>query len=182
MQASLRTLADLLSERNVLDGRIAELIGRPASPGHIGEYIAAAIFRIDLFPSATQKAADGIFREGPLQGKNVNVKLYGKQEGILDIRPDALPDFYLVLSGPRSQPTSSRGSIRPLTIHHVYLFDSAQLASFLKARGSNLGAASSVPQAQWETAEVWPSAANSRIHLDKDQIEALELFTSRTGA
>jgi len=182
MQASLRTMADLLNERNLLDERIAQLIGRPASPGHIGEFIAAAVFRIDLFMSATHKAADGVFREGPLQGKSVNVKLYGKQEGVLDIRPDALPDFYLVLSGPRSQPTSSRGSVRPLTIHHVYLFDSAGLASFLKARGTKLGPASSVPQAQWEAAEVWPNAANSRIPLDKDQIEALELFSSRTGA
>jgi len=182
MQASIRTLADLLNERNLLDERIAQLIGRPASPGHIGEYIAAAVFRIDLFPSATHKAADGVFQEGPLQGKSVNVKLYGKQEGILDIRPDALPDFYLVLTGPRSQPTSSRGSTRPLTIQHAYLFDAAELASLLKARGTNLGPASSVPQALWETAEVWPSATNPRIHLDKDQTEALGLFSSRTGA
>ena len=102
MESSLQTLASLLHERNALDARIAQLIGRPASPGHVGEFIAAAVFDIDLFESATQKAADGVFRRGALQGRTVNIKIYGKQEGILDIRPDALPDFYLVLTGPRS--------------------------------------------------------------------------------
>ncbi|MDP2958095.1 MAG: hypothetical protein Q8N53_16835, partial [Longimicrobiales bacterium] len=92
MESSLQTLASLLHERNALDARIAQLIGRPASPGHIGEFIAAAVFDIDLFESATHKAADGVFRRGALQGRTVNIKIYGKQEGILDIRPDALPD------------------------------------------------------------------------------------------
>jgi len=31
-----------------------------------------------------------------LQEKTVNIKWYGKHEGILDIDPQALPDFYLV--------------------------------------------------------------------------------------
>jgi hypothetical protein len=88
----MEKLAELLRERNRVSSEIANLIGRPALSGHLGEYIASKIFDIQLNASATHKGADGIFRSGSLRGKTVNVKLYGKKEGILDI--DHVPADY----------------------------------------------------------------------------------------
>lgn len=83
--SELEKLADLISERNRISKTISKLIGRPALPRHIGEYIASKIFNIELEEFATSKGIDGRFTEGPLKGKTVNIKLYGKREGLLDI-------------------------------------------------------------------------------------------------
>src|SRR5436305_2085729 len=95
----LPRLAELIRERNAVHRQIAELTGRPALPGHIGERIAAEIFGIDLHPSAVHKGSDGVFTDGPLAGCTVNVKWHTAFCGLLDINPNALPDYYLVLSG-----------------------------------------------------------------------------------
>lgn len=89
----LKELAELLRKRNEIDSAISSVIGRPAMSGHLGEFIAARIFDIHLAESATNKGTDGQFKNGPLAGKSVNIKLYGKQEGLLDINPAALPDI-----------------------------------------------------------------------------------------
>src|SRR5947209_19797410 len=99
--SDLADLAELLLRRNKLDEEIARTVGRPALIGHIGEYIAAKVFDITLENSAVNKGFDGRFCKGPLVGKSVNVKWYAKREGLLDIRLDAVPDFYLVLTGPK---------------------------------------------------------------------------------
>lgn len=150
-----------------------------ATPGHIGEFIAAAIFRIQLFESATNRGADGVFTTGPLQGRTVNVKLYGKQEGLLDVRADAIPEYYLVLTGPRSGAVSSRGQTRPMVIQYAYLFCGPTVLCSLQARGVQVSCASSVKQAEWQAAEVWPTPRNPLIQLDPIQIAALELFARR---
>ena len=64
----LARLASLIRRRNLVDGEIAATIGRPAHLGHIGEFVAAAIFDIKLLESATHKGADGHFTRGPLAG------------------------------------------------------------------------------------------------------------------
>src|SRR3954465_3265791 len=92
---SLMTLAVLLKERNAIDAQIATLIGRPPEKGHLGEYIAAAIFGIELEHLANAKGIDGHFLAGPLAGKSVNIKYYGKQEGLLAIAAVGSPDYYL---------------------------------------------------------------------------------------
>ena len=61
----LTQLATLLAERNLVDGRIAQLIDRPVERGHIGEWIASRIFAIDLHPSAVHAASDGVLRLVP---------------------------------------------------------------------------------------------------------------------
>ena len=165
-----------------MDEQISRLIQRPATPGHIGEFVAAAVFDIALHPSAVHKGTDGAFRSGPLKGRSVNIKLYGKQEGILDIREDAVPDYYLVLTGPRSSQGSSRGTSRPLTIEAAYLFEGPLLAARILSRGSKLGAAASVPQAEWAAAEVWPTSTNRLISLTYAQSSTLALFADRSGA
>lgn len=77
-------LAALIADRNRIDESICRLIGRPAITGHIGEFIASRVFDIQLEVSAAHKAWDGRFRSGPLAGRTVDIKFYGKQEGILD--------------------------------------------------------------------------------------------------
>jgi hypothetical protein len=81
----LRSLALLVEARNSIDSAIAELIGRPAGVGHIGEYVASVVFGIELETSAVKAGYDGRFMEGRLAGRTVNIKLYGKRESLLDI-------------------------------------------------------------------------------------------------
>ncbi|MFC1919373.1 hypothetical protein ACFLWX_01105 [Chloroflexota bacterium] len=52
---SLENLADAIKNKNLVDAEIARLIERPAERGHVGEYIAAAIFNIDLEQSTSKK-------------------------------------------------------------------------------------------------------------------------------
>ena len=87
------------------------------------EWIAQEIFRVTLEENAVQKGFDGRFADGPLVGKTVNVKWYGKREGLLDINPDSVPDYYLVMTGPKAVARTSRGQTRPLVITEVFLFD-----------------------------------------------------------
>lgn len=148
----LHRLAELIRSRNGIDAEIAAVVGRPALAGHIGEFIAAAVFDIELHPSATHTGSDGVFRSGPLAGRTVNVKLYGYQEGILDVKAADPPAHYLVLTGEIRTAGSSRSGRRPLTIRHVYLFDHAALI----AVGVRPGTAASVRKSLWEAAEIWP--------------------------
>jgi len=85
---------------------ITRLLTTP--PGHLGEWIAAQVFGIELEQSAVTAAIDDHFRFGPLQGCTVNVKWYLKQEGLLDMTKSSTLDYYLVLTGPRSAAVTSR--------------------------------------------------------------------------
>lgn len=67
----LAELADLIKEKNEVDGKIANMIGRPVQVGHAGEFIAAAIFGIQLHPSASYGSSDGFFLRVPLTGHSV---------------------------------------------------------------------------------------------------------------
>ena len=49
---SLARAAALLRARNAIDAELAELTGRPMTSGHLGEWIAAQIFDIELEASA----------------------------------------------------------------------------------------------------------------------------------
>ena len=102
-------IARLLSQRNAIDDTIAAVIRRPMAAGHLGEWIAAQVFDIELEQSAVTAAIDGQFRSGPLQGCTVNVKWYQKLEGLLDMSESSALDYYLVLTGPRSAALTSRG-------------------------------------------------------------------------
>lgn len=172
----LRELARLIRQRNTLDEAIAHLIGRPALLGHLGEYIASRVFNIRLSEIATTKGIDGHFGDGPLEGRSVNIKLYAMLEGILDIRADALADFFLVLTGPRSSVMSSRGQTRLFSIQGVYLFASSELVQDLTKRGRKLGVAASVRTPLWNAAELFPRQINSRLILSPEQHAMLELF------
>lgn len=49
----LERLADFIRRRNQIGRQIAALIGRPATIGHVGEFIAAAVFDLELEESAS---------------------------------------------------------------------------------------------------------------------------------
>jgi hypothetical protein len=172
----LERLALLIKQRNEIDSQIAALIGRPALPGHMGEYIAAAVFGIRMATAATNRASDGIFSDGPLAGRAVTITWYSKLEGVLDITPAVLPDDYLVVAGPRVTPASSRGTTRPALIQSVFLFDAADLIEHLSARGVKIGVATSVHRQLWDAAEIYPRPTNGRLVLSGQQRHLLALF------
>ena len=128
--------------------------------------------------SAATKGIDGIFDKGPLKGKSVNIKLYGKQESLLDIALKDLADYYLVLTGPKSLAATSRGQSRPIVIDHVYLFEMKGLVNSLKRLGVKIGIATSVAKSYWEKAEIYPRQAKRILELTKEQKELLGLFSS----
>lgn len=177
--SDLKRIAELLEKRNQIDLEISKTIGRPATTGHIGEFIASKIFKIKIEGSATTKGIDGVFSEDSIKGKTVNIKFYGKQEGILDIAIPELADYYLVLTGPKTAPTTSRGSSRPLVIAHVYLFEMHKLLKELRKRGVKIGIATSVAQSYWEEAEIYPQNTNKRLKLTREQLDLLNLFSIR---
>jgi hypothetical protein len=175
--SELKQLAELLEKKQLTDLAISKLIGRPAIPGHIGEFIASKIFKINLENSANKEGVDGTFNEGPLAGKTVNIKLYGKQEGILDIVVNNLADYYLILSGPKSKLSSSRGTSRPLVISNVYLFNMQELVAKLKKRLVKIGVATSVATEYWLDAELYPTNRNKEMTLTVDQKDQISRFS-----
>lgn len=156
----LTKLAALIKKRNAVEKEMARIIGRPALIGHVGEFIASRIFSISLEEYASRKAVDGHFIDGPLAGRSVNIKWYARHEGLLDITPDALPEYYLVLTGPMEPAVSSRGSIRPWLVRSAFLFDAKVLVDKLNQRGVKIDVATSVAREFWEEAEVYPPQRN----------------------
>ena len=174
----LEQLADLIHQREAIDDQIAALIRRPALIGHAGEYIAAAIFDIELHQSATHKGSDGLFTTGELAGRSVNIKWYSKQAGFLDMNASALPDEFLVLAGPRTNATSSFGKTAPWYIESVYLFNAQELAAALQAHSIKLQVGTSLRRHYWEAAEIYPTQSNPRLILSAEQRNLLALFGS----
>ena len=176
--SNLEQLASLLARRNAIDEKIGALVGRPAIRGHVGEWIAHEIFGVTLEETAVQKGFDGRFADGPLAEKTVNVKWYGKRTGLLDINPDGVPDYYLVMTGPKAVAMTSRGQTLPWVITEVFLFDAPALVERLP----RVGLAASVRQHEWEAARVYPAAApRARLTVTDAQREALKLFAETGG-
>jgi|SRR5680860_56588 len=176
----LQGLASFIKIRNVVDGEIARLIGRPAHAGHIGEYVAAAIFDIKLASSASHTAIDGHFRSGPFVGKSVNIKFGTRREAGVSLIPSQdpadHPEFYLVLTGPDVEAMSSKGLSAPWLIRQVYLFETADLLAKLAIKGVQPSGTTSVRAAIWANAMMYPQAVNPRLVISDEQRRALELF------
>ena len=160
----LDELAKLVREKNKADLAIAELIGRPCLPGNIGEYIAARVFSIQLMHSGAHPGYDGLFQEGDLAGKTVNIKTYSRQEYVLDISQHPC-DYYLVLAGPPGQ-----ARIRPWVVDAVYLLEREPLLVRLRQRGVKVGVATSVQKAVWDSARIFPPGPAVPYHLSFRQL------------
>ncbi len=171
---NLQGLVSMIRQKTTVDAEIARIVGRPAGRGHAGEYIASRIFDIDLEESATAKSIDGHFTSGNLSGRTVNVKWYGKLEYLLDMAKEDSPDYYLVMTGPKSVSLSSRGATRPWLISYVFLFDSAKLDQDLG--NVKRGIATSVRKRLWEMAEIYPESRNDQLILTLEQRWLLESF------
>ena len=167
-------LAGLLGRRNRIREAITRIIGRPADPGHLGEFVASAIFNIELAPEANAKGIDGWFRHGRLKGRSVNIKYYSVNQHLLDIGRDEehRPEFYLVLTGPQSQAASSRGEARPWVVDAVYLFDTQKLLDALTVK---IGVATSVKTQYWDDAEIYPTQS-SLLEIDERCRGLLAMF------
>lgn len=175
---TIQRVASLIARRNAIDAEIASSIGRPALIGHLGEWIAAEVFDIDLEASAVAKAIDGRFRSGPLAGHTVNIKWYGKREGLLDVNENPILDYYLVFTGPRGIAASSRGLTRPMVLDSVYLFAAHELLETLRMRRVKIGIATSVIASLWDAAELFPDQRNFTIPISHEQHAALRAFSS----
>lgn len=175
---SLRRLAEKVRQKNAADLGVVEIIGRPALSGHFGEFVAAEIFDIELCEDATNEGFDGVFRGGVLCGKTVNIKYYTKHEGLLDLKNENGPDYYLVLTGPATEPEASRGQTRPWVIESVFAFRADALLRCLKDRNPNkkIGLATYVPVDLWKKAEIYPCDA-SLLPLARSQKDMLALFS-----
>jgi hypothetical protein len=145
----LTQLAKLIAEQNAIGRNISEIIGRSHSIGHAGEYVASRIFDIKLHPAGNAPGSDGRFRSGPLEGATVNVKWYVRLE-TLGIKPSAVPDYYLVLAGPRASANTQR-HIRPWVIANVYLLAAPSLLDVLRTRAVKLGTGTSLLRSQWKS-------------------------------
>jgi hypothetical protein len=172
-------IAALLRARNRIDDRIATIINRPMATGHLGEWLAAQIFDIELEHSAAEAAIDGRFRSGPLRSRTVNVKWYLKRDGLLNTTDNPALNYCLVLTGPPEAAQSSLGKTRPWCIENVYLFDANSLRAEQSARGIKSGVVASVRKARWMAAEIFPKSTNPRLRLSADQAWLLRLFAWR---
>lgn len=170
----LSRLAQLIRARNQVEEEISKITGRPASLGHLGEYIAARIFDIELAPSANHKSIDGWFRSGPLLSKSVNVKWYAYQESILDMCVEDPPDFYLVLTGAKNLAGRAIGP-RPWSIESVFIFPDAELRSLLTCK---IGVATSLKQEHWQRWQVFPLRGEGGVKVNELQRNQLRMFAA----
>lgn len=176
LDPDLERLSFLIRLRNMVDQEMATVLGRPASPGNLGEFIASRIFDIELAKSGVNPGHDGVFLSGPFAGASVNVKLYSEDAGLLDISSHPA-DYYLVLTGPKPIAKSGLRSL-PRRIDAVYLFDIAELRTELQARGVGIGVATSVRKVYWQQAMVYPPHDEAPIQLTDRQTAMLQLFAS----
>ncbi len=173
----LSQLASLLKSRNTIDSKIATLIGRSTQVQSVGEYIASVIFGIALAAgeTATHKSSDGRFTHGPLTGQTVDIQWRTKHDGILHLKTDPLPDYYLVFVGSK-EATSLHNLSIPWVIESVHLFHSGELLTALRERGVQLGTGTSVTGPLWERAELYPTQRNNQLMLSGEERAMLTYF------
>ncbi|GHO58700.1 hypothetical protein [Ktedonobacter robiniae] len=172
--SNLPWLASLLKSRNTIDGKIATLIGHAAQVGNVAEYIAATIFHIELDESGKRRGYDGHFTSGPLAGQTVDVQWHPRRDGQMNIKVDALPDYYLVFTGPE---TITPSFANPWLIDSIFLFHAGELLNALRERGVQLGSGTSVTGPLWERAEIYPIPRNTRLRVSEEERKLLILFS-----
>ena len=176
----LEKLSTLIKKWNRLEREISAIIERPGTISNVGEYIASKVFDIVLERSRTRQAYDGVFGNGLLKGLRVNVKISRERESFIDWRDDALPDFFLILAGPKRTSRRKTGESRPVRIASAYLFRVKETRAQLISREVNLPknrrVQASIAHWQWEAAEVFPNANCDLLVLSSKQRSLLMLF------
>ncbi len=171
--SDLPQLASLLKSRNVVDSKIATIIGRPMHLQDVGMYIASTIFGIALEPPDTETDIDGTFINGPLAGRSVAIQWHTRREGSLSLKTDTPIDYYLVLAGPKS---SAPSIYNPWIIEDIFLFDANHLLMALRERSVQIGTRTSVINELWDRAEIYPRQHNTTLLLSEEQRSLLALF------
>jgi hypothetical protein len=169
----LTWFANLIKSRNTVDSKIAALIGHSTQANNVADYIASMIFRITREEIGRERGYTGRFTHGPLSGRTVDVQWRLKDDHQLSVRPDFIPDYYLVFVGPANEETPH--SI-PWLITAVYLFDGHNLLNALIERKVQLGSNASVTGPLWERAEIYPKATNGLLVLREEERQQLALF------
>ena len=178
----LTDLARAVHKKNRADARVARLMAKQALPGHFGEFVAAMVFQIRLCRTANQKAFDGVFRGGALDGKTVNIKYKTKHDRLLNLKNEGevRPDYYLVMTGPKKRAKPPPGEIRSWVIESVFLFDARALVCELKALNprKTIGVAAGVPVDLWKKAMIYPDGVSPLLSVTGDQRDRLALFSA----
>lgn len=178
----LTELAEAVRAKNAADRPIARLIGKPALPGHFGEFVAARIFDIELLPNAANPGFDGWFRCGELEGKKVNIKYKTKHDGLLNLKKEgeAGPDYYLVMTGPKKRAQPPLGRNRPWVIESVFLFETEALVRELRNRNpkKKIGVAAGVPVDLWKKAMIYPDGVSPLLPVMDAHRDLLALFSA----
>ncbi len=174
--SNLPRLADLLRARNTVESNVANLLERPMTLGAVGDYIAAEIFGITLVQSTSHTEFAGIFSDPELAGKTVDIQWYPRREGNIHVHTEPVPDYYLILAGPKPEASTAHSLTSPWLIHSVHLFKSQDLLIALRERGVQIGTRTSVITQLWERAEIYPEAHNHELHLTEEQCQFLKLF------
>ena len=160
---NLAELAELIGKRNEIEKRMSKIIDRPAEKGHIFEYMASQLFPIKLNKSASKGGYDGIFTDGDLNGKKVDIKYYAINQHLIDMNPEVDRDTYLLIfTGPYQPALSSKGKARPLRIDRIYLFNEKELCDQLVNR-VKIGVATSVKSEYWNGKEIYPK---NQLNID----------------
>lgn len=178
----LTDLACAVHKKNRADARVARLMAKQALPGNFGEFVAAMVFQIRLCRTANQKAFDGVFRGGTLDGKTVNIKYKTRHDRLLNLKKDgeAGPDYYLVMTGPKKKAKPPRGEARPWVVESVFLFDARALVRELKTLNprKKIGVAAGVPVELWKKAMIYPNGVSPLLSITDSQRERLALFAT----
>ena len=171
---NLAELAELIGKRNEIEKRMSKIIDRPAEKGHIFEYIASQLFPIKLNESAAMGGDDGIFTDGDLNGKKVDIKYYAINEHSIDLNPKVDQDAYLLIfTGPYQPASSSKGKARPLSIDRIYLFNEKELCDQL-VNSVKIGVATSVKSEYWNGKEIYPeNQLNINLKLRTHELKLL---------
>ena len=174
----LKELSGLIKQWNVIEVKISGLIGHPGTIANIGEYIAEQVFSVELEKSKTQRGYDGKFTKGALRGRTVNIKIAREREGYIDWRDDALPEYFLIITGPKR--TKRANPARPIHITNVYLFEVDSTRRILRKRGvkppKGKRVQASVIDELWTKAEIYPNQVCKELRVSPAQRAQLSLF------
>jgi hypothetical protein len=166
---SFAELSGLIGNRDAIDDRLGGILGRLATVGDIGEWIASKVFDIELPAAANNTAFDGYFTTGALSGTTVNIKTYMQQDFTLDVTDSDALDYYLVFTGPKSKLGSSRGTLRPFRIESVYLFKSEDLLAVAPESSGLRGARSCMSWMRMKHNNSQNALDTVRLRMDRNR-------------